>query len=147
MFFIVRVTAGQERIVADTLATKAEKLQLNILSIGVFDELKGYVVVEAEDEPSVRMLVSKERNVKGFIQKPLSDEEIDKILQEKIKKIEIEKDDIVELISGPFKGYKGRVIKVDKEKGEITVELMEIAVPIPVNAPLEIVRLERKKER
>jgi transcriptional antiterminator NusG len=147
MFFIVRVTAGQERIVADTLATKAEKLQLNILSIGVFDELKGYVVVEAEDEPSVRMLVSKERNVKGFIQKPLSDDEIDKILQEKIKKIEIEKDDIVELISGPFKGYKGRVIKVDKEKGEITVELMEIAVPIPVNAPLEIVRLERKKER
>ena len=147
MFFIVRVTAGQERIVADTLASKAEKLKLNILSIGVFEELKGYVVVEAEDEPSVRMLVSKEKNVKGYIPKPLSEEEIDRILQEKIKKIEIEKDDIVELISGPFKGYKGRVIKVDKEKDEITVELMEIAVPIPVNAPLESVRLERKRER
>jgi Transcription antiterminator len=93
------------------------------------------------------MLVFKERNVKGYIPKPLSDEEIDRILKEKIKKIEIEKDDIVELISGPFKGYKGRVIRVDKEKDEITVELMEIAVPIPVNAPLESVRLERKKER
>jgi transcriptional antiterminator NusG len=101
MFFIVRVTAGQERIVADTLASKAEKLKLNVYSIGVFEELKGYVVVEAEDEPSVRMLVFKERNVKGYIPKPLSDEEIDRILKEKIKKIEIEKDDIDELISGP----------------------------------------------
>ncbi|MGC9132161.1 MAG: transcription elongation factor Spt5 [Candidatus Micrarchaeia archaeon] len=147
MFFIIRVTAGQERIVADTLSSKAEKLKLNILSIGVFEELKGYVIVEAEDEASVRALVSKERNVKGFIQKPLTESEVKNIFEEKIKKVEIEKDDIVELISGPFRGYKGRVININKEKEEITVELMDIAVPIPVNTSLDSVKLERKKER
>ncbi|MGB9703362.1 MAG: transcription elongation factor Spt5 [Candidatus Micrarchaeales archaeon] len=147
MFFIIRVTAGQERIVADTLSSKAEKLKLNILSISVFEELKGYVIVEAEDEASVRALVSKERNVKGFIQKPLTESEVKNIFEEKIKKVEIEKDDIVELISGPFRGYKGRVININKEKEEITVELMDIAVPIPVNTSLDSVKLERKKER
>jgi transcriptional antiterminator NusG len=147
MFFIIRVTAGQERIVADTLSSKAEKLKLNILSISVFEGLKGYVIVEAEDEASVRALVSKERNVKGFIQKPLTENEVKSIFEEKIKKVEIEKDDIVELISGPFRGYKGRVININKEKEEITVELMDIAVPIPVNTSLDSVKLERKKER
>ena len=45
---------------------------------------------------------------------------------------EVSKGDLVELVSGPFKKEKARVAKIDKDKNEITVELIEAAVPIPV---------------
>jgi len=37
-------------------------------------------------------------------------------------KTKIKKDDIVQVISGKFKGEKGKVLKVDREKGRIFVE-------------------------
>src|SRR5438034_733792 len=40
--------------------------------------------------------------------------------------------DIVELVAGPFKGEKARVMKIDETKEEITVELFEAMVRIPV---------------
>lgn len=146
MYYAVRVTMGQEKIVADTLSIKAAKLNLNIYSIGVFDEYKGYIVVEADDEPSVQALISKERNVKGFIKQPLKEEDIADIFHGKLKQVEIGKGDLVELISGPFRGFKGKVVRVDNEKGSITVELIDVAVPIPVNTEISSVKLEQKAE-
>jgi len=40
--------------------------------------------------------------------------------------------DIVELIAGPFKGEKARVQRIDEGKDQVTVELYEATVPIPV---------------
>jgi transcription termination/antitermination protein NusG len=45
---------------------------------------------------------------------------------------EVNRGDLIELIAGPFKGEKARVAKIDEDKNEITVELIEAAVPIPV---------------
>ena len=49
--------------------------------------------------------------------------------------------DIVELIAGPFKGEKGRVQQIDEGKEEITVELFEAMVPIPVTVRGDSVRV------
>ena len=51
---------------------------------------------------------------------------------------------IVELISGPFKGEKARVKKIDQAKEEITVELIEAVVPIPVTVRGDHVRMLEK---
>jgi transcriptional antiterminator NusG len=59
----------------------------------------------------------------------------------------INEGDIVELISGPFKGEKARVEHIDKSKEEITVALIEANVKIPVTVKGEAVRiLEKEKE-
>ena len=44
----------------------------------------------------------------------------------------IDEGTIVELIAGPFKGEKAVVKRVDSAKEEITVELYESIVPIPI---------------
>ena len=54
--------------------------------------------------------------------------------------------DIVEFFVGPFKGYKARVIKVDQSKEEITVELMDVAVPIPVTTKSDMAKIIQKSE-
>ncbi|MBI5047261.1 transcription elongation factor Spt5, partial [Candidatus Micrarchaeota archaeon] len=56
----------------------------------------------------------------------------------------IEPGDLVEMTSGPFKGERAKVIKLDDAKDEITVELMEVAVPIPVTVKIKTVKLFQK---
>ena len=54
--------------------------------------------------------------------------------------------DIVELVAGPFKGEKARVQKIDETKEEITVELFEAMVRIPVTVRGDHVRVLQKEE-
>jgi transcriptional antiterminator NusG len=54
--------------------------------------------------------------------------------------------DVVELIAGPFKGEKARVKQIDEAKEEITVELFEAMVPIPVTVRGDHVRVLEKEK-
>jgi len=59
--------------------------------------------------------------------------------------VNIQKDDIVEIISGPFKREKARVARIDQQKEEVIVELLEAAVPIPITVKLDSVRVIRRE--
>jgi transcriptional antiterminator NusG len=61
--------------------------------------------------------------------------------------IEVDVGDIVEVIGGPFKGEKGKVVRYDKAKREIVIELLEVTVPIPITVSVEFVKVVKKVER
>lgn len=147
MYFVVRVTSSQERISADILQNKVEKTGLQVYSIVVSEGMRGYLIVEAEDMNTIRELVQDEPHMKGVLPKPLSDEELEKMLQVKATMQEIENGDIIEFISGPFKGYKAKVIKAEKGKSDITVELIDVAVPIPVTTKAGSAKIIQKAEK
>ena len=48
-FFAIRTTGGQEKIVMRLLENKVKLDQINIQSVLLVDDLKGYVVLEALD--------------------------------------------------------------------------------------------------
>jgi transcriptional antiterminator NusG len=50
------------------------------------------------------------------------------------------KGDLIEITSGPFKGERAKVVRIDKEKEEVTVELVEVAVPIPVTIKMGTIK-------
>ena len=56
-----------------------------------------------------------------------------------------EEGNIVEVISGPFKGEKARVQRIDQAKEEVTVELFEAMVPIPITVRGDHVRVLEKE--
>ncbi len=144
MYFVVKVTSGQERIAASMLQNKASKTDLPIYSIIVVEGVRGYIIVEAEDELSCRSFISKERNVRGMLSKSLSAEDVEKLIKISTVVQEIEKDDTIEFTSGPFKGYKARVLKVDDTKNDITVELMDVVVPIPITTKMSTAKIIQK---
>ncbi|MDK2789753.1 MAG: transcription termination/antitermination protein NusG [Methanothermococcus sp.] len=146
MIFAVRTTTGQERNVAESLASKAEKEGLEIFSILATEDLKGYILVEASNRGAVEELVRKTFKVKGIVPGESSVNELEHLLTP-TKIIEnIDKGDVIELIAGPFKGEKARVTRVDKNKEEITLELMDAAVPIPITVGIEQVRIVSKTD-
>lgn len=147
MIYILRVTTGQEKIVAEMLGKKAKAEKLAVYSLFGIESIKGYIFVEGADENEVTKLVQKMKNVKGFLKQPVELKEIENLIKatgQQASNIKIA--DIVEMTSGPFKGERARVIKVDDARDELTVELMEVAVPIPVTIKSKTAKLSQKAE-
>jgi len=146
LIFVYRVTAGQEKVVADILRNKIKKENLPLYSIALLEDMRGYLIVEAEDEVIARQAAMKIPHIKGVLSKEMKIEEITPLIETRTTKLQIAKGDIVELISGPFKGEKAKIIKIDEAKDEVTVELLEVAVPIPVTIKINTVRMYQKGE-
>lgn len=146
VIFVYRVTAGQEKVVADLLHHKVKKDNLNVYGVAFLDSLKGYLVIEAEDEVAARQAAMRIPHIKGVLKRSMNISELEGIIATKAAGIKLNKNDIVELVSGPFKGERARVIKVDEAKEDCTVELMEVAVPIPVTIKLNTVRVHERAE-
>lgn len=143
-FYALRITAGQEKIIADLLKNKAIKDKLEIYSILMLDNFKGYIIVEGENESAARKLAFQMPNVKGVLSGEVDGEEIVQLMEKKPPIYNVEKDDIVEVINGPFKGDRAKVIKIDLEKEESTIELLEAAIPIPITTKLSWLKIHKK---
>ncbi|MDY6964748.1 MAG: transcription elongation factor Spt5 [Halobacteriota archaeon] len=148
----VKTTANQERAVANMLEQVVRKSKFDIRSILVPDELKGYVLVEAVLPEIVEQAIQGVHHAKAIVKGRSPDshiltiEEVEHFLTPKPAVTGISEGDIVELISGPFKGEKARVKRVDKTHEEITVELFDAMVPIPVTVGGGNVRILDKEE-
>ncbi len=146
MIFTIRVTSGHEKILSEILMKKSRAEKLDVFSIIYMEAIKGYLFVEASEENTVVKLIQKVKHVKGFLKKPVTPDEIATLIKATKKPaLVLENGDIVEMISGPFKGERARVTQIDEGKDEVTVELLEVAVPIPVTVKGKMIRLFQKK--
>ena len=145
MILTIRTTVGRENAVIATLVNKIKSSELEIKSIFHPNELKGYVFVEGE-ESAIDTVIKAVPHVKGIIRKQVPMTEIKRFLEVKKVEIKINRGDIVEVVGGPFKNEKGKVTRVDEAKEEVTMELLEAAIPIPITVPIESVRLLKSTE-
>lgn len=131
-FFAIRTTGGQERMVADMLYTKVTAKKIGIRSVLVLDSFKGYIIVEAPDANVAYEGLAGIRHVRGQIRGDLPFKDIEGYLIKKPTVTELSIDDTVEVIAGPFKGMKAKITRVDYEKQEATVVLLDSPYQIPV---------------
>lgn len=131
-FFAIRTTGGQERMVADMLYTKVTAKKIGIRSVMVLDSFKGYIIVEAPDSNVAYEGLAGIRHVRGQIRGDLPFKDIEGYLIKKPTVTELSIDDTVEVIAGPFKGMKAKITRVDYEKQEATVVLLDSPYQIPV---------------
>ena len=147
---VLKTQVGQERRVAEALGNKARRFKLPILSLLAPAELRGYVFIETTDviraEKGVRGISYARSLIKGADGHPKDTpfSEIAHFLTPVSAVAKIAEGDIVELVSGPFRGEKAKVTRVDDTKEEITVELIESMVPIPITVKGEHVRVLEK---
>jgi transcriptional antiterminator NusG len=131
-FFAIRTTGGQERVVANLLQTRANAKKLQIRSILVLDSFKGYIIVEAPDSNVAYEALAGIRHVRGQIRGDLPFKDIEGYLVKKPVVSELNANDTVEVIAGPFKSMKAKITRVDYEKQEATVVLLDSPYQIPV---------------
>lgn len=131
-FFAIRTTGGQERVVANLLQTRVSTKKVGIRSIMVLDSFKGYIIVEAPDSNVAYEALSGIRHVRGQIRGDLPFKDIEGYLVKKPVVSELSVEDTVEVIAGPFKSMKAKITRVDYEKQEATVVLLDSPYQIPV---------------
>ncbi len=130
---------------ANLIAQIARKEKYDIRALLVPDVLKGYVLVEAPAPEIVDQAIQGIPHARSMIKGVSSIEEVEHFLTPKPTVTGITEGAVVELISGPFKGEKARVKRVDTAKEEITVELFEAMVPIPITVRGDHVRVLSKE--
>lgn len=141
--YTLRTTVGRERTVLDSLDAKLKNNSQGIKSMLSPAELKGYIFIEGSEE-DIHKTTQGVPHIKGLINKPIKIEELSNFFSQEVKEITIKEGDIVEVIGGPFKREKAKIVRIDEAKREAKIELVESAVPIPITIKLDLLKHTRE---
>ncbi|MCL2642532.1 MAG: transcription elongation factor Spt5 [Candidatus Bathyarchaeota archaeon] len=142
--FVVKTTTGQERNVARLIAAKVEMVHIPLKAILVPDVLKGYVFIEADGPHFVEEAIAGVRHVRSRISGLVGFNEIERYIVRKPVMADLGEDDVVEITGGPFKGMRAKITRLDKSKGEVTLELLEATFTLPITVHSDYVKLVEK---
>lgn len=131
-FFAIRTTGGQEHIVVNLAQNRINSKKIDVRSILLLDSFKGYIIIEAPNSNIAYDALIGVRHVKGQIRGELPYKDIESYLVKRPVVSELSIDDTVEVIAGPFKSMKAKITRVDYEKQEATVLLLDSPYQIPV---------------
>ena len=145
--FAVKTTTGQERNVARLLAAKIEMEKIPIKAILVPEALKGYVFIEADGPHLIEEALAGVRHVRSRIPGLVKFDEVERYIVRKPVIEDLVEDDVVEITGGPFKGMRAKITRIDKAKGEVTLELLEATFTLPITVHSDYVKLVEKGKR
>lgn len=161
-WYVIHTYAGYENQVCEELKQRIESmgLQTQIFNVLVPTEKQieikngkrhiiekkifpGYVLVEMIVTDDSWYVIRNTPNVTGFIglgvrPTPISEEEVNRIqkrmgVEEPKYKIELKIGDLVKITDGPLKGFDGKVVEIDEDKGKIKVNVSMFSRETPVN--------------
>jgi len=102
----------------------------------------GYVLVEMAVDDESWYVVRNTPNVTGFVGSgttptPIDNKEVDSLMKrvtatEPQHKIDVEENDVVRIVDGPFKNFEGKISAVDQERGKIKVMVTMFGRETPV---------------
>lgn len=139
MIMTARTTRGREKTAINAMRSQIKSSDLDIKAVFHPEDLRGYIFIEGR-ESDIRDLSNEVRNINGIIDEEVDVSEIEKYLDEEEEDIKLEVGDKVEVISGPFKGEEAKIDRVDDTNREVTIELLDAAVPIPTTVDIDSVR-------
>ena len=139
--FAIRTTGGQEKVVMRILETRARMNKINIQSVLWVSDLKGYVVIEALDPSAAYQAIEGVRHIRGQLRGELEFKDIEGYLVKKSTVAKLAVDQTVEITGGPFKGMKATITRIDHEKEEATVLLLEASYELPVTVDANYLKI------
>lgn len=141
----LRTTANREDQVMDFVSSKIKKDAGSIYTVIRAHGMRGYVFIEVGNRTEAEQVIARIPYARGILPQEIAYEEIDHMLEQVKLERNIRKNDVVEIISGPFKREQAKVMRVDKTKEEVVVELLQAAVPIPITVKMDAVKVIRRE--
>ena len=145
--FAVRTTAGQEKNVANVIEAKAKMGEIPITAVLVPELLKCYVFIEADGPHSVEKAITGVRHVRSRVPGVVTFPEVERYIVIKPVIEELDANDLVEVVGGPFKGMRAKITRVDKAKEDVTLELLEATFTLPITVHADYVKLVGKSKK
>ena len=146
MIYTLRTTSGREDIVMDMINSRVHAENLDVKAVIHPAELKGYIFIEG-NTAAIHKSLKGVMHTKGLIEKPVGIGDIQHFMETKTDELKVGDEDVVEIMGGPFKGEKGKIKRVDKSKNEVTIELLEASIPIPVTIAMEFIKVIKRSAK
>jgi len=143
--YALRTTANREDQVADFVSSNVKKKNLEVYAVIRPHGMRGYIFLEAVDKINAEQAAFNVPYARGLLPKEIDYKEIEHMLEQVKREVDIRKNDIVEIISGPFKREQAKISRIDKAKEEVVVELLGAAVPIPITVKMDAVKVIRRE--
>jgi transcriptional antiterminator NusG len=144
--FAVKTQVGKEQNTAELINSRAGKAKIKIFSILVTPELRGYIFIESYNREQIKDMIKTVTYARNMMDCDIPIDQIEHFLVPASAVAKISEGDVVEMVAGPFRGETAKVTHIDDTKEEITVELFESVVPIPITVRGEQVRVIKRKE-
>ena len=145
--FAVRTTAGQEKNVANLIEAKVKINDLQVKAVLVPEMLKGYIFIEADGPHSVEKSIAGVKHVRSRVPGVVTFPEVERYIIIKPVIEELDENDLVEVIGGPFKGMRAKITRVDKAKEDVILELLEATFTLPITVHADYVKLVEKSKK
>ncbi|MBW3017765.1 transcription elongation factor Spt5 [Candidatus Woesearchaeota archaeon] len=142
--YALRTTANREDQVMDFVTSNVKKKGLDVFAVIRPHGMRGYIFLEAADKINAEQAAFNVPYARGILPKEIEYKEIEHMLEQVKREVDIRKNDIVEIISGPFKREQAKITRIDKAKEEVVVELLGAAVPIPITVKMDAVKVIRR---
>ena len=155
--FILKTTMGQEHKVASEIQARLsgtgslQDIKGEIFGVLCPTILNGYIFIEASAIHHVEKLIGRAGGrttpLKGcskVLPGAIPFGNIAPYLEPKAATAGIEEGDIVEIRASSFKGERARVTNVAENKEEVTVELFDAQIPIPITIRADQVRVTQR---
>ena len=145
MIFIIKVQTNKEENALDLILNRVQKKKISMYSIARAHGVKGYIFLEAEGRDSAEEAVYNLPYIKGIIGRTIAYEEIKSMIEPTATTVSIKENDIIEIIGATLKGEKAKVLRIDKQKEEVTVSLLGAVIPLPVTIKIDNVKVIRRE--
>lgn len=157
-FFAYKVREGQESNVAlfldDVLTSLAQKPESGpgfnpseVKSVLVLPNMAGVVLAETSNPRSIESILSGQRHYRGRIFGTVSLEEIEPMIKPKTVVELLAVGDEIEVVSGALRGSRGKVLRIDKPRNEVTFQPAEVAVAMPMTISMDAVKIVASASR
>ncbi|HJM66336.1 MAG TPA: transcription elongation factor Spt5 [Candidatus Thalassarchaeaceae archaeon] len=157
--YILKTSIGQEANVANEIRARLSgsgslaDVVDEIYAVLQSDHMRGYIFVEASAQHHVEKLIGRAgnrttplKNCRKCLDGEAPFRDIFPHLEPKAATAGISEGDIVEVRLGAFKGQRARVTNIADSKEEITVELFDAPVPIPLTVRADQIRVTQRVE-
>ncbi len=143
--FAVRTVAGRELDAALLVAQHAMDEGIPIYAVVVPPRIKGYIIVETPAAFHVANAIQGVKYAKNVVPGVLDYKDVERLLKPEVMVKTLKPGDIVEIISGPFRGMKAQVVRVQPGKNEVVLNVLEVQYPLQITVPGDSVRPARER--
>ncbi len=137
--YAVKTTTNREKMVVEQIANRAQLKKLDVASVFHIDSLPQYIFVEATRK-GLDDAITDLNHVKNVVGR-VTLNELEQLLVPKPIIQQLRPGQIVEIVSGPFRGSRARISSVSMAREEVTVDLLDNPVTIPITVHADIVRI------
>lgn len=141
MIFTLKIGPGQLELVSAILKNKSKELP--IYSLISLPNIKNYLIVEANNDNTLKRAIADIPYIRknSMTIGNVSEKELDSLLNLESVMEKLKPGAIVEIKSGYLKGEKARILRDNPTKEEVTVEILDATIKMPITIKAETVKL------